>query len=233
MRGCLLTLVALIVAAVLVIVLVLPAVVSGLAANALQSAGFSGTGTQIDVSADPPFRLLTLSADHIRVRSTNVSIGALHADSLDVTLSDAAVLARSFGAIGGTLVGVQVSPPQGTAIRIASVSVSGSPTAANITLRLDQASMQSLTTTAVKQQLGAAPTSVTLAAQNLLTFTVRGGRITTKLAVGADGSLIARDPNSGTTFTLLTPGVGEPIRFTSVGVNGGVLVLTGTAALLH
>src|SRR5947207_12621110 len=69
-RGCVLWLLTFGAFVLLVLWFALPPVAGGLAAAALESAGFHGTNTRVDVGADPPLKLLLLDADRIRIRSS-------------------------------------------------------------------------------------------------------------------------------------------------------------------
>ena len=118
MRSCLIRL---LVMAVFVFALLwfgLPFGASWLATNALNAAGFTGTTTQVDISATLPPRILLGHADKIRLTSTQVSVSDLHAETMDVTLSDVQLFDRTFGSVDGTLTGVRVFTPTGDGLTI-------------------------------------------------------------------------------------------------------------------
>ena len=64
-RGCLLSIGVFVVIVLGVLWFALPPVIGGLAVGALENAGVHGTGTHVDVAADPPLRLLLLEADRV------------------------------------------------------------------------------------------------------------------------------------------------------------------------
>ena len=101
MRSCLIALVLLVVVGLLVLWFALPLVVGGLATATLGAVGFHGTNTQVEVFADPPLRLLTLDADRVRVRSSDVTVENVAADAVDLTLRDVSIPGRHFGVIEG------------------------------------------------------------------------------------------------------------------------------------
>ena len=138
MRGCLVALAALVVVAVLVLWFALPLVVGGIATATLGAVGFHGTDTRVDVFADPPLRLLTLNADRVRVRSTDVTLENVAADTVDLTLRDVSINERRFGVIEGTLGGVTVTPDVGPPFEVSTVQLSGPSEAARATLTLGQ-----------------------------------------------------------------------------------------------
>jgi hypothetical protein len=53
------------------------------------------------------WNVLLLDANRVRVRSSDVNIQNVHADSVDVTLRDVSIARRSFDSIEGTLSGVR------------------------------------------------------------------------------------------------------------------------------
>jgi hypothetical protein len=228
MRSCLIRLV---IAALVIFALLwfgLPFGASWLATNALNAAGFTGTDTNVEVSADLPPRILLGHADRIRLTSSQVSVGDLHAAAIDVTLSDVELLNRTFGGVHGTLTGVRVPAPNGDAVAIDSATVDGSGTAATATLLVSTAEAEGLASSQLKASTGFDGT-VKLAAPNKVTVTINGKSQPGHLVV-KDGSLdVVLD--SGVSATLIEAGTGNPFHFTSVAVGVSGVTLVGTMDL--
>jgi hypothetical protein len=79
---------------------------------------------------------------------------------------------------------------------------------------------------AFQQKLGVRPKSTTLSEPNVIRFTAGPVTAAGALTIGPDGSLGVSTPLG--TVTVLRPSPSQPIQFTSVAVEGGNLVLTGT-----
>ncbi len=112
-RGCLLTLIALVAVVAALLWLALPPLAGTLVQGALVAGGLEAASTVVTVTADPPPRLLTLKADEVDVHATNASIHGLSAADLEVTLHDVDLLDRTFSRLDGTLRGVRLSDADG------------------------------------------------------------------------------------------------------------------------
>lgn len=199
--------------------------------NGLNTAGFSGTNTKVDVSANLPPRILLGHADKITLNSSQVSVGDLHAASLDLTLSNVELVDRTIGAIHGTMTGVLLPAANGVAAFTAeSVSVDGAGGAATATLKCTAAQIKTLIVSQLKtEQIN--PTSVTFAAPDKVTVSV-GALSKTGHLVTSNGALEVVVPGlSPATTTLIAAGNGNPIRFTSVAVTASSVTLVGTIDL--
>ena len=190
MRGCLVALAALVVVAVLVLWFALPLVVGGIATATLGAVGFHGTDTRVEVFADPPLRLLTLNADRVRVRSTDVTLENVAADTVDLTLRDVSINERRFGVIEGTLGGVTVTPDVGPPFEVSTVQLSGPSEAARATLTLDSAAAQTLVQSAVRSAFGGTVGDVTLEAPDRVTVETAIGPVPGRLVVNERGDLV-------------------------------------------
>ena len=228
MRSCLIRL---LIAAVVIFALLwfgLPFGASWLATNALGAAGFTGTDTKVEVSADLPPRILLGHADRIRLTSSQVSVGDLHAAAIDVTLSDVELINRAIGGVHGTLTGVRVPAPDGDPVTIDSATVDGSGTAATATLLVSTAEAERLAASQLKTKTGFDGT-VKLAAPDKVTVTINGKSQPGHLVV-KDGSLdLVLD--SGVSVTLIEAGTGNPFHFTSVAIGPNGVTLVGTMDL--
>jgi hypothetical protein len=228
MRSCLIQLLIAVVVIFALLWFGLPFGASWLATNALNAAGFTGTDTKVEISADLPPRILLGHADRIRLTSSQVSVGDLHAAAIDVTLSDVEFLNRTIGGVHGTLTGVRVPAPNGDPVTIDSATVDGSGTAATATLLVSNAEAQSLAKSQLKAKTGFDGT-VKLAAPDKVTVTINGQSQPGRLVV-KDGSLDLV-LNSGVTVTLIEAGAGNPFHFTSVAIGASGVTLVGTIDL--
>jgi hypothetical protein len=227
MRSCLIQFVIMVAVVFCLLWFGLPLGVSALATAALNATGFSGTDTKVEVSASPPFMLLTGHADTIRIRSSDARMGNLEASDIDVTLGSVELLSRDIGTVTGTLDGVRVAAPNGDPIAIDKVTLQGSATATTATATLTLAEAEALAESQVKAQTGIVA-KVTVKGPNVVTITVgsksQAGRLLT-----SNGSLLLV-PNSNTmaTVTLMAPGTANPLSVTSVSIGSAFVTLVGT-----
>lgn len=204
----------------------LPIGAGWLASNALNAAGFSGTDTKVEVSSDPPPLLLTGHADRIHVTSTQVSVGDLHAATLDFSLGSVSLIDRTIGTIDGTLTGVKMPAPDGKPVVIDSAIVTGPASHADATLKLARSAVQTLASQQLKSQAGISAT-MTLAAPNKVTVKI-GSQSQQGTLVVKDGDLaVVPSSPSLPTAILLQSGDGNPFTLTSVAISGDVVTLTG------
>jgi hypothetical protein len=226
MRSCLIQLLILVAVVFGLLWFGLPIGAGWLASNALNAAGFSGTDTKVEVSSNPPPLLLTGHADRIHVTSTQVSVGDLHAATLDFSLGGVSLLDRTIGTIDGTLTGVKMPAPDGKPVVIDSATVTGPASHAKATLKLARSAVETLASQQLKSQAGINAT-MTLAAPN---------KVTVKIGTQSQpGSLVVKDgeldvvPSSPSlpTAVLLKSGDGNPFTLTSVVISGDVVTLTG------
>jgi len=99
----------------------------------------------VDVQADLPPRILLGHADRIRLTSTQVSVGDLHAASIDMTLGNVELIDRKIGTIHGSMTGVRVpAATGGSPLTADSVTVDGSGSSATATLTCTSAEMKTL-----------------------------------------------------------------------------------------
>ena len=229
-RGCLLSIAVFVVIVIGVLWFALPPVIDGLAVGALENAGVHGTGTHVDVAADPPLRLLFLEADRVHITSRDTSIQSVHADVVDVTLRDVSIGGRRFGFIEGTLTGITFTPADGPPFNAQTVQVTGPSQAARVTISLNQASVKQLVSTAVTQATGQNVTAVTLASPDRVTVATGRGNVSGRLSVTPAGDLVLQ-PSSGGTINLVGTGPDQPVRLQSVQVAGTGLEIAGTINL--
>jgi hypothetical protein len=198
-----------------------------LATTALNSAGFTGTNTKVEVSANLPPRILLGHADKIHITSTQVGVGDLHAGSIDLTLGNVEFIDRKIGTVSGTLTAVLVPAPSGDPITIDTAIVQGAGTDATATLTT---SSSELATLAQAQFYAATKISSTvkLTAPNKVTVTAGGKSEPGRLVVIAGAITLVPANTSLPTVVLIQPGPGNPFNFTSVTIGTTTVTLVGT-----
>lgn len=208
----------------------LPFGASWLATNALKAAGFTGTDTKVEVSADIPPRILLGHADRIRITSSQVSVGDLHAATIDVMLRDVNLLDRKVGSAHGTLTGVRVLAPNGDPLTIDIANIDGDGSGATATMTISTAHAESLAVAQFKaQKLDV--TSVKYAAPDLVTITIGGVSKTGHLAVKSGAIQVVIPGLSPSSVTLINAGTGNPFVLTSAIVGATNITLGGTIDL--
>ncbi len=227
MRSCLIQIVITVVVVFCLVWFGLPLGVSALATAALNATGFSGTGTKVEVSANPPFMLLTGHADTIRIRSSDARMGDLDAAGVDVTLGSVDLLSRNIGTVTGTMSGVRVAAPNGDPVPIDQVTLQGSAIATNATATLTIAEAEALVQSQLKAQTGIVAT-VVLKSPNLVTVTAGGKSQAGRLVTSNGALLLVPNGNTLPTVTLIAPGTANPLRVTSVSIGSANLTLGGT-----
>ena len=221
MRGCLFTLLLAAVVAVFVVVVGLPAVAAGVLTTAVQAAGLEAADTTVTVSSDPPTDLLGLHADRVRVRATHATFRGLAIGRLDVTLSNVAIVDRTFGAVSGSLEDVTVPDVGGRPVDLAAVTLSGTGGAMKAATVIPAARAQAMLADGIASIIGVRPTSVAYAAPNLVTVRMAGVTVTGHLGVDPAGDVVATiagGPLQGQQVVLLAAGSAVPIHVTSATV---------------
>ena len=137
---------------------------------------------------------------------------------------------RTFTSVHGILTGVRVPAPNGDPVTIDSVSLDGAGTAADATLTMSTAEMESLATSQIESQTGA-QAKVKLAAPNIVNMTINGHSAPGRLAVRNGELLLVPDSTALPTVTLIAAGHGNPFTFTSIVVSAGTVTLGGTIDL--
>jgi hypothetical protein len=196
----------------------------------LNAAGFTGTDTKVTVAATLPPRILLGHADTIRLTSTKVSVGDLHADAVDVTLSDVELFDRTIGKVQGSLNGVRVPTTTGDFITAESVALDGSGVNAGSTLILANSELETLAATQLKAQK-LPVTSVKLSAPNTITIRAAGQTKTGHIVAKNGAIQITVAGLTPSTMVLIQSGSGNPFRFTSVAVGATSGTLAGTIDL--
>lgn len=230
MRSCLIQLLMAVVVVFALVWFGLPFGVSWLATNALNAAGFTGTDTKVEVSADPPPRMLLGHADRVRLTSSQVSVGDLHSATIDVTMGDVELIDRKIGSVTGTLTGVRVFAPNGDPITIDTVTLDGEGTSATATLTITKAEAESMAESQLKAQTGLVG-KVKLAAPDKVTLTVNGKTEAGHLLVKNGALQLVPVSGALPTVTLLDAAKGNPFRLASGLIGTDSVTLTGTIDL--
>jgi hypothetical protein len=225
MRSCLIQILIALVVVFLLLWFALPLAVGALATGALNAAGFSGTSTKVEVSANPPPMLLT-GRGTVHITSTQVSLSDLHAAGVDVTLGDVDLMSRKIGTVSGTLTGVQVAAPNGDAVSIDKVTLAGPANNTIATCSMSIAEAEAL----AESQLAAqgVEATVDLAAPNAVTFQVGGKSYAGRLVVSDGSLLLAPESKAMPTVLLIRPGSGNPFHVYSVAISATDVTLAGT-----
>jgi len=226
MRSCLMQL--LVTAAVIFALLWfgLPFGASWLATNALGAVGFSGTDTTVDVKANLPPRILTGYADSIRLTSTEVGIGDLHAASIDLTLGGVQLFDRKIGTVRGTLGGVRVPDPDGQPVTFQTVNVDGDARHAASTVSISNTEAARLAVSQLKAH-GISAT-VAFVAPDKVVVTAGGSSQPCRLRVSSGALVLVPDGNALPTLTLIAAGDGNPFHLSSASVGAKSVTLVGT-----
>lgn len=232
-RGVLVGVLLIVVLALLFVWFALPPILGGVAVGILRDNGLRAGDIRVEVAADPPLRLIGLTADRVRVRATDVAIENLTAESVDLTLRDVSLRAQTFASIEGRLDGASITPREGAAISVTSVQISGSPDATLMTMSLSEAQVGSLVRSTIARSLGADARDVNLDAPDRLTFDLQGEPVGGRLRVDEAGTLVFTEDRDTLTLELFRSDPGEPVALRNVRVQGETLEVTGTVDLLE
>lgn len=233
MRGCLFTLVLGFVVVALVVVIGLPAIAAGVITAGVRAAGLASNDITVNVSSDPPWDLLGLHADRVRVRATTATFRGLQIGALDVTLQDVAILGRTAGGVNGQLSAVTVPNIGGYPLGLASIVLSGGGSAVTASTTVAAIDAQTLVASEISSATGITlpVTAVRLVAPNKVVVKASGLTATATLSVDPAGNLLATLPGVGP-VTVLRAGEDLPMRLTAVKVDAsGGLVLAGTLSV--
>ena len=206
----------------------LPPILGGMAVGLLRDAGLQAGDMRVEVQADPPLRLIGLSADRVRIRASDVEIETLRAETVDVTLREVSLREQTFEVIEGRIDGARLTPAEGPAIRVTSVQVSGPPERALMTMMMSEEDVASLVRSTIARSFGSEADNVNLEAPDRLSFDVSGQPVSGRLRVDESGSLIFREDTGALTLDLFRSSPGDPAVLRSVRVDGETLEVTGT-----
>jgi LmeA-like phospholipid-binding len=191
----------------------------------LSTAGFHGTNTQVAVSADPPFELLTGRADAVAIDSDGATVGQFTAAHLELTLHRADLIGRHAETVEGTLDDVTMRTSDSSIVKASEVRLSGDPSAAEATIHVNPGELTGIATATINRELGVDAEDVTFTAPDRVSFKVGKSTIAGQLVIHNGGlSVIANVPGSPR-VDLISAGGG--LRLTGVAVKGSGLELKG------
>lgn len=204
-----------------------PPVAAGLVSTALAATGFTAAESTVDVVADPPLALLAGRADGIRIRATDASFAGLAAERLDLTLRDVELLARSARGVDGRLEGVRVGDV-GDPLPVERIVLSGRADAAAATVTVAGPVVEGVGAARIESATGLRPDAITLEAPDRLGLVVLGRTLEARLAVSAEGDVLAQIPERAISVRLVDATAMAPFQASAVSVEDGSLVLVGT-----
>ncbi len=224
MRGCLSFLIFVAVLLAVAGWIALPSLAGAAVTAGLSAAGVRSTATEVQVSADPPYELLTGHADRVVIRGDDVVRDGLAAGSMAVTLGDVGLVDRTAATVDGGLDDVTLRDASGRVVVVERIDLTGAASAAEARLLISSSDARTLAATSLGGA-GFGVTDIALEPPNGLSTTVLGRRVTGTLEVGADGAIHMTIPGL-VTVPLVRPPDGLPIAFHSivVGVDGSVLI---------
>jgi LmeA-like phospholipid-binding len=202
-----------------------PPIAGAVVTTALTSAGVHAEHLDVAVESDPPLELALGQADRVVVHGTGVEWHGIQAQTLDLTLEDVDLPARTAASVEGRMTGVElpnVSPPSSTA----TIDIAGPGDAATATITIDGPTFEAIASEAFNEKLGIRPASVTLAEPNVLRVVAGPITASSVMTVAPDGSLGVATPIGNVTVLAADPA--RPFHLTSVEVQDGSLVLSGT-----
>jgi hypothetical protein len=235
MRGCLFTLLLGIVALALLVTLGLPAIAAGLLTGAVTAVGLQADDTTVTVSSDPPTDLLGLHADEVHITASDAAFRGVRIGSLDITLHDVNLPARTADEVDGRLRDVSLDDGSQPAIGLSSVRLSGGGESVTALSAVPAADARTLVADAVETAVGTRPSSITLTAPDKVRIRVGGVTVHGRLSVTGAGDLVADildGPSAGDRITIISASSEDLIRLEGVTVTGsGGLRLTGMLAV--
>ncbi len=229
MRGCLFVVVFAVVFVLAVTWVAGPAIVGSIVLAGLGAGGFTSATRTVTVDARPPLELLLARAHEIRIDATGASVSGVHADRLAVTLTEVALLDRTFASITVDLTAATVRSG-GTDLLLSSIKVAGPTHRAPAVVRIPAAELEALISEAVRKALPVAPTTVKVGEPDIVTIGVLGRDLTTTLGVDAAGRVILEPAGGGIVEAVLfDPATVPGMTLTGVRVVGSEVVVDGFA----
>jgi hypothetical protein len=207
-----------------------PTVAGSVVAAGLAASGFSASTQTITIAADPPLELLGGHADAVGIDATGASVAGIQAGSLSIKLIDVSLTDRGYEAVSGRLTDVTASNG-GTTVRLTRVDVSGPAASASATIQIPGAEIADRIGEGIRDLLSAAPTSVRLAAPDVVTIELGGQTLRSRLLIDAEGRLaIVIEPAIGGSSSIVAfdPTAFAGLGLSSVSVSSGDVIVEGT-----
>jgi hypothetical protein len=202
-----------------------PIAASAVIQSALSGSGYSARISQVRATSDPPPKLLLGRADRVAISGVDVDFRTLHADALELVLTDVDVIARTAGAVTGRIDGAELETTEG-ASAVADVAIDGSGDAAAATITVARPTVESVVRAAFERQAGVAATAVALIEPDVLRITAGTSTIEGRLKVDDSGAIALRSLFGTTTVLRFDPSF--PLTLRSVAVADGGLRIDAT-----
>jgi hypothetical protein len=142
-----------------------------------------------------------------------------------LSLGSVDLIAKTAATADGRFGGVQLHGTGGQPI-LADVVLKGSADAAPTTITIDSATVNAMALAAFESSFGVRPSSASLVAPDVIRLKIAGLTVSGKLAVAADGSIVA--VANGSTIRLVVPDPSLPFHLTGLSVTATTLELHGT-----
>lgn len=188
-----------------------------------------GGPTTARVATTFPPSLLTFHADRVDVTATNASFasGALRASNVTLRLLDVDLLARTAGAVYGSLDGVAIQTPELGPVSVERIALAGPSTMLVATATIGPSEADRILAASVASVMGRPATSVTFVPPDALRASV-GGVVLSGHLVVSNGDLGVRLDRTGIgPVTILKASSLAPFALMGVSVANGGLVLSG------
>jgi hypothetical protein len=195
----------------------------------LQGNGYRSTATTIDVTSDPPPRLLLGQADRVAIEGSDVDWRTLHAARLRLLLDDVDLFARTADHVTGSIEGARIDDGRGGSATASSIEVVGPLDAALATITVEEDVVRELVRAAAASSLRVQVTDVQLVGPDRLRLVTPGATVEGSMVVDADGTLGFSTPLGSVPMLRIDPASG--LRLRSAEVVEGKLRLLGTLDL--
>jgi hypothetical protein len=225
MRGCLSVVVLAVVFVVAGTWLAGPAVAAFVIESGLSAAGFNGSNTSVTVTADPPFEVLTGHADRVEIDSGDTTLDQFTAGTVQLSLTDANLVSRTFGNVEGSLDDVTVEGSGDLSLEATRVEIDGEPSAANMAIEVTRDALSNAALELFRQQLGVDVDTVKLAAPNKISFTAGSTTIAGQFVIHEGGLSMTVNLPGAQRIDLLEAGRG--FRLTKVAIDDAGMTLDG------
>ena len=202
-----------------------PAVAGFIVESGLSSAGFNGTNTSVKVTTDPPFEVITGHADQVEIDSDDATIDRFTAGNVQLGLTDANLLNRTFERVDGTLEDVTLEGSGDASLEADRVELRGDPSEADMTIRVTSEALGTAATELFRQQLGVDVDEVTFEAPDKVLFTAGSTTIAGQFVIHEGGLSMNVNLPGAQRIDLVEASRG--FRLTNVGIDDDGMTLDG------
>ena len=202
-----------------------PAVAGFVIESGLSAAGFNGTNTSVKVTTDPPFEVVTGHADRVDIDSKDATVEQFTAGSVELTLTDANLLTRTFGNVEGTLDNVTLEGSGDVSLQATRVAISGDPSAADMTIDVTREALSNAALEMFQQQLGVDVDTVELSAPDQIAFKAGNTTVAGQFEIHEGGLSMTVNLPGAQRIDLLEAGRG--FRLTKVSIDDDGMTLDG------